>query len=56
MSIENRIHKLMKEHRELDSFIISEYNKNAPDNIIRGLKFKKLALKDEITKLSKEKK
>ena len=56
MSVENRIRKLVKEHRELDSFITSEYNKNAPDNIIRGLKFKKLALKDEIVKLGKKKK
>ena len=48
------IDSLYRQHRKLDDDIKKEFAKFANDNIIKELKHKKLALKDEITKCEKE--
>ena len=51
---ENRIKKLTKEHRILDTEIRRLYNKTYSERTIKNLKQRKLKLKDEITKLKGE--
>ena len=51
---ENRIKKLTKEHRILDTEIRRLYNKTYSERTLKNLKQRKLKLKDEITKLKGE--
>ena len=51
---ENRIKKLTKEHRILDTEIRWLYNKTYSERTLKNLKQRKLKLKDEITKLKGE--
>ena len=51
---ENRIKKLTKEHRMLDTEIKRLYNKTYSERTLKNLKQQKLRLKDEITKLTGE--
>ena len=51
---ENRIKKLAKEHRMLDTEIRRLYNKTYSERTLKNLKQRKLKLKDEITKLKGE--
>ena len=51
---ENRIKKLTKEHRMLDTEIRRLYNKTYSERTLKNLKQRKLKLKDEITKLKGE--
>lgn len=51
---ENRIKKLIKEHRMLDTEIRRLYNKTYSERTLKNLKQRKLKLKDEITKLEGE--
>ena len=51
---ENRIKKLIKEHRMLDTEIKRLYNKTYSERTLKNLKQRKLKLKDEITKLKGE--
>ena len=51
---ENRIKKLTKEHRILDTEIKRLYNKTYSERTLKNLKQRKLKLKDEITKLKGE--
>ena len=51
---ENRIKKLIKEHRMLDTEIKRLYNKTYSERTLKNLKHRKLKLKDEITKLKGE--
>ena len=51
---ENRIKKLIKEHRMLDTEIRRLYNKTYSERTLKNLKQRKLKLKDEITKLKGE--
>ena len=51
---ENRIKKLTKEHRMLDTEIKRLYNKTYSERTLKNLKQRKLKLKDEITKLKGE--
>ena len=48
---ENRIKKLTKEHRMLDTEIRRLNNKTYSERTLKNLKQRKLKLKDEITKL-----
>lgn len=49
--VENRINKLVKEHRMLDTEIKRLYNTTHSEKTLKNLKQRKLRLKDEITKL-----
>ena len=49
--VENRINKLEKEHRMLDTEIKRLYNTTHSEKTLKNLKQRKLRLKDEITKL-----
>ena len=51
---ENRIKKLTKEHRMLDTEIKRLYNTTHSERTLKNLKQRKLKLKDEITKLKGE--
>ena len=51
---ENRIKKLTKEHRMLDTEIRRLYNKTYSERTLKNLKQRKLKHKDEITKLKGE--
>ena len=51
---ENRIKKLTKEHRILDTEIRRLYNKTYSERTLKNLKQRKLKLIDEITKLKGE--
>ena len=48
------IDSLYRQHRELDDRIKKEFDNFSNDNIIKELKHKKLALKDEINRYEKE--
>jgi len=48
---ENRLNKLIKEHRMLDTEIKRLYNTTHSERTLKNLKLRKLKLKDEITKL-----
>lgn len=48
------IDSLYRQHRQLDDQIKKEFDNFANDNIIRELKHKKLALKDEIDRFESE--
>tara|TARA_B100001248_G_C27011106_1_gene287678 strand:+ start:243 stop:428 length:186 start_codon:yes stop_codon:yes gene_type:complete len=52
--VENRIKKLTKEHRMLDTEIKRLYNTTHSDRTLKNLKQQKLHLKDEIVKLTGE--
>ena len=52
--VENRIKKLVKEHRMLDTEIKRLYNTTHSEKTLKNLKQRKLKLKDEITKLKGE--
>ena len=45
---------LYKKHRELDEKIKKEFDKFAPDSIIKPLKTQQLDLKTEITRLEEQ--
>ena len=49
--VENRIKKITKEHRMLDTEIKRLYNTTHSEKTLKNLKQRKLRLKDEITKL-----
>jgi len=49
--VENRINKLVKEHRMLDTEIKRLYNTTNSEKTLKAMKQRKLKLKDEITKL-----
>jgi hypothetical protein len=48
------IDSLYRQHRELDDRIKKEFDNFSNDNIIKELKHKKLALKDEINRYEQE--
>ena len=48
------IDSLYRQHRELDDRIKKEFDNFSNDNIIKELKHKKLALKDEINRCEQE--
>ena len=48
------IDSLYRQHRNLDDQIKKEFDKFAPENIIKELKQKKLSLKEEIVRLENE--
>ena len=50
-SSENRLIKLQKEHRTLDDEIKRLYNTTHSERTLKNMKFRKLQLKNEITKL-----
>lgn len=52
--VENRIKKLTKEHRMLDTEIKRLYNTTHSERTLKNLKQQKLRLKDEIAKLTGE--
>lgn len=49
--VENRLNKLIKEHRTLDDEIKRLYNTTHSERTLKNMKQRKLQLKDEITKL-----
>jgi len=49
--VENRLNKLIKEHRTLDDEIKRLYNTTHSEQTLKNMKFRKLQLKDEITQL-----
>ena len=51
---ENRIKKLIKEHRMLDTEIKRLYNITYSERTLKNLKLRKLKLKDEISNLKVE--
>ena len=50
-SVQNRIKKLQREHRTLDTEIKRLYNTTYSEKTLKNLKQRKLKLKDEITRL-----
>jgi len=52
--VENRLNKLVQEHRMLDTEIKRLYNTTHSERTLKNLKQRKLKLKDEITKLKGE--
>jgi len=52
--VENRLNKLVQEHRMLDTEIKRLYNTTHSERTLKSLKQRKLKLKDEITKLKGE--
>lgn len=52
--VENRLNKLIKEHRTLDDEIKRLYNTTHSERTLKNMKQRKLQLKDEITKLEGE--
>jgi len=52
--VENRLNKLIQEHRILDTEIKRLYNTTHSERTLKSLKQRKLKLKDEITKLKGE--
>jgi len=52
--VENRLNKLIQEHRILDTEIKRLYNTTHSERTLKNLKQRKLKLKDEITKLKGE--
>ena len=54
-SVQNRIKKLEREHRTLDTEIKRLYNTTYSEKTLKNLKQRKLQLKDEITRLTGEK-
>ena len=53
-SVQNRIKKLEREHRTLDTEIKRLYNTTYSEKTLKNMKQKKLKLKDEINKLKGE--
>ena len=53
-SVQNRIKKLQREHRTLDTEIKRLYNTTYSEKTLKDLKQRKLKLKDEITRLQGE--
>jgi len=53
-SVKNRIKKLQREHRTLDTEIKRLYNTTYSEKTLKDLKQRKLKLKDEITRLQGE--
>ena len=53
-SVQNRIKKLQREHRTLDTEIKRLYNTTHSERTLKNLKQQKLRLKDEIAKLTGE--
>ena len=49
--VENRLNKLIKEHRALDDEIKRLYNTTYSERTLKNMKVRKLQLKNEITKL-----
>lgn len=49
--MENRLNKLIKEHRALDDEIKRLYNTTYSERTLKNMKVRKLQLKNEITKL-----
>lgn len=49
--VENRLNKLIKEHRTLDDEIKRLYNTTHSERTLKNMKLRKLQLKDEITQL-----
>lgn len=54
-SVQNRLKKLKREHRTLDTEIKRLYNTTYSEKTLKNLKQRKLQLKDEITRLTGEK-
>ena len=52
--VENRLNKLIQEHRILDTEIKRLYNTTHSERTLKNMKQRKLKLKDEITKLKGE--
>jgi uncharacterized protein YdcH (DUF465 family) len=52
--VENRLKKLVEEHRMLDTEIKRLYNTTHSERTLKNMKQRKLKLKDEITKLKGE--
>ena len=52
--VENRLNKLVQEHRTLDTEIKRLYNTTHSERTLKNMKQRKLKLKDEITKLKGE--
>ena len=52
--MENRLKKLKREHRTLDTEIKRLYNTTYSEKTLKNMKQKKLKLKDEINKLKGE--
>lgn len=52
--VENRLNKLVQEHRMLDTEIKRLYNTTHSERTLKNMKQRKLKLKDEITKLKGE--
>ena len=53
-SVQNRLKKLQREHRTLDTEIKRLYNTTYSEKTLKDLKQRKLKLKDEITRLQGE--
>tara|TARA_B100000963_G_scaffold152967_1_gene133208 strand:- start:1052 stop:1237 length:186 start_codon:yes stop_codon:yes gene_type:complete len=53
-SVQNRLKKLQREHRTLDTEIKRLYNTTYSEKTLKNLKQRKLQLKDEITRLTGE--
>ncbi len=53
--VENRLNKLIKEHRTLDDEIKRLYNTTHSEKTLKIMKQKKLQLKDQIIKITGEK-
>mgnify|MGYP001249437008 CR=1 FL=1 len=53
-SVQNRLKKLKREHRTLDTEIKRLYNTTYSEKTLKNLKQRKLQLKDEITRLTGE--
>ncbi len=49
--VENRLNKLIKEHRTLDDEIKRLYNTTHSERTLKNMKLRKLQLKDEIIQL-----
>ena len=54
-SVQNRIKKLQREHRTLDTEIKRLYNTTYSEKTLKNLKQRKLQIKDEITRLTGDK-
>jgi len=52
--VQNRIEKLEREHRALDTEIKRLYNTSHSERTLKNMKQQKLKLKDEITRLKGE--
>ena len=53
MSLEDRVKTLQEKHKDLEKILEEEENRPLPDNIIiHDLKRQKLAIKDEIARLT----